>query len=231
VSARQALATALAGTALVAVAVGSLALADARPGASGRDERLYLPSGLFLREAAAGFREQAADWLWFQAVQYYGGYRQGSHGLAYFRGMIRAVNTLDPRFLEAYRFGALVLATDMGDVQGGVDILRRGIHANPDRWALPFEVGFLHYTLSRDYRRAAVWFEAASRAPDATDFARRFAAYARKRAGDLEVSLALWRNLRDTTSSPAMRDLAETMVARIEVALRAGARDAGEVKP
>ena len=218
--ARASLLTLLSAALLFAVITGCLARFDALRHAGSRHEKLYLPSGLFLREATAGFREVAADWLWFQAVQYYGEYRLGRHDLAYFKGMIQAVNTLDPRFLEAYRFGALVLATDMEDVAGGVDVLKRGIQAVPGRWILTFELGFLHYIMTRDHRRAAVWFEAASAAPDASDFARRFAAFARRRAGDLEVSLALWRNLRDSTQSPAMRELAETEMARIEAALR-----------
>ncbi len=189
-------------------------------GAGVRGEKLYLPSGLFLRQAALGFREPGADWLWFQAVQYYGGYRLGRHGLEYFRGLMHNVTRLDTHFLEAYRFGALVIATDMGDVAGGIDLLKRGVLANPGRWILPFEIGFLHYAIQRDYARAAVWFEAAARAPDATDFARRFAAFARGRAGQVEVSLLLWRNLRDTTASPDMRDLAERMIAKCEEEMR-----------
>jgi len=216
------LVTTLSVVALAAAVTGLLGRLEARPQARA-DERLWLPSGLFLRESTVGFRETAADALWFQVVQYYGEYRHGRHDLAYFNGMIRGVTTLDPRFLEAYRFGALVLATDMRDVAGGVDLLRRGIQANPGRAMLPFEVGFLHWVLTRDYARAAVWFDAAARAPDADDFTRRFAAFAHKRAGQLEVSYVLWRNLRDTTSDPGMRDLAERMMAKIEPQLRARA--------
>ncbi len=231
--------TMLAVVALAWAVAGLLGRLEARPAAR-EDERLWLPSGLFLRESTAGFREVAADALWFQAVQYYGEYRHGRHDLAYFRGMMRGVTTLDPRFLEAYRFGALVLATDMRDVAGGIDLLRRGIQANPDCAILPFEVGFLQWVVQRDYARAATWFDAASRAPDASDFTRRFAAFAHKRAGQIEVSYVLWRNLRDTTSDPGMRDLAARMMAKIEPILRARAEGGdgsanlapgGEVRP
>lgn len=216
---------------LAAAALGALAALDGRSRAEAPPERLYLPSGAFLRQATVGFRELAADWLWFQAVQYYGEYRQGRHGLEYFRGMIRNVNALDPRFLEAHRFGALVLATDMDDVPGALDVLQRGIAANPGRWLLPFEVGFVHYLLRRDVPRAAVWFDAAARAPDADDFARRFAAFAHRRAGQPEVARALWSHLRETTSSPAMRDLAEREIARCEEQIRQRDAAAREGRP
>ncbi len=216
-------------TAALAAALAAICLAahGARvgPTAAARAEKLYVPSGRLLREASIGFREPAADWLWFQAIQYYGEYRHGQHDLAYFRGMVACVTRLDPRFLEAYRFGALVLATEMEDVPGAVDLLRQGILANPRGWLLPFEVGFLHYTFGRDPRRATVWFDVAARQPDATDFARRFAAFAHKRAGQLEVSLVLWKRLRETTASQEMRDLADRMIASCEQQIRV--RDAG----
>lgn len=179
-------------------------------------EKLYFPSGRFLRESTLGFREVAADYVWFQTVQYYGSYRKGENDLNYFRGLVDAVTRLDTRFIEAFRFASLVLALDMGDVEGGIDCLKRGILANPDAWILPFEIGFIHYIFTRDYSRAAVWFEAAAASPQANDFCRRFAAFCRKRAGDLEVSLVLWRQLYDTTSNPHMQDLALRMIAQCE---------------
>ncbi len=186
----------------------------------GSQERLYFPSGRFLRQVTPGFREMAADWLWLRTTQYYGSYRRGEHDLRYFRGLLAAVTRLDPRFVEAYRFSALVLAFDLGDGAGAVDVLRRGILANPDDWLLTFELGFHYYVLERDFRRASVWFEQAAALPGASDFCRRFAAWSRRRAGDLEVSLVLWRNLLRTTDSEAMRRLAIDNIARCEELLR-----------
>ena len=205
--------------------VGSLKALEDVPRGSGSGEKLYVPSGHYLRQAVLGFREMAADYLWFQTVQYYGAYRRGEHDLGYYRGLLDAVCRLDPHFVEAYRFGSLVLAMDLRDRPGAVDVLKRGIQNNPDNWVLPFEVGFVYYVLDQDFPRAACWFDAAADSPDATDFARRFAAFCHKRAGDTEVSLLLWRNLYETTSNPAMRDLAERMIGRCEELLRA--RQAG----
>jgi hypothetical protein len=201
--------------------VGSLRALEGVPRRSVTEEKLYVPSGRYLRQATLGFREVAADYLWFQTVQYYGAYRRGEHDLGYFRGLLDAVCQLDPQFIEAYRFGSLVLAMDLRDRSGAVNILKQGIQNNPDTWVLPFEVGFVHYVLDQNFRRAATWFDAAATAPDATDFTRRFAAFCHKRAGDTEVSLLLWRNLYETTSNPAMRDLAERMIQRCDELLRA----------
>jgi len=180
-----------------------------------RQERLYFPSGVFLEESALGFREAAADYLWFRFIQYYGAYAKGENDFRYFDLLIDGVTRLDPRFVEAYHFASLVRWSSLGDVAGSLDILRRGILANPDRAKLPFQIGFMYYVIENDYERAAHWFEVASRCPDATDKEARFAAFARHKAGDDQVSLALWKNLHESTDNPQMKDLAEKMIAKL----------------
>lgn len=206
----------LAGSLLLGIAVISLQSIERTARATDRTEKLYFPSGRFLREGTVGYREIVADFLWFQTVQYYGAYRKGNHDLRYFSGLVDAVTTLDPQFIEAYYFGSLVAAMDQDQIPRAIDLLKRGILANPDNWLLPFQIGFTHYILNQDYERAATWFAIAARSPEATDFARRFAAFSRQRAGNLEGSIALWRNLYKNTSNPAMRELALKMIAQCE---------------
>jgi len=68
---------------------------------------LYLPSGKFIEQTSLGYRELAADWVWFEAVQYYGGFALQQHDLAYFHGLIDIVTDLDPHFSFPYIFGAV----------------------------------------------------------------------------------------------------------------------------
>lgn len=183
------------------------------------EERLYYPEGEFLRHASLGFAAPAADYVWLQTTQYYGGYRRGEHDLSYFNGLIDAVTTLDPRFTEAYHFAALVKCFDHADFEGAVDVLRQGVLANPDDWRLHFDLGFVHYVYLREYVVASNWFEAAAELPGSTDFCRRFAAFSRRRAGDQQGSLILWEHLRRTTDSADMRELAETMIVKCQESL------------
>lgn len=176
------------------------------------DERLYYPDGALLRHASLGFHAPAADYAWLQAIQYYGGFQRGENDLRYFRGLVDAVTTLDPQFTEAYHFASLVLSLDFADFAGAVDVLRRGVLANPDDWRLHFDIGFINYVFLHEYETATLWFDAAAALPGSTDFCRRFAAFSQNRAGDLEGALALWENLLHTTDSADMRTLAEKMV-------------------
>ncbi len=179
---------------------------------------LYLPSGKFIEQTSLGYRELAADWIWFQAVQYYGGYAKGQHDLAYFHGLIDIVTDLDPYFSFPYIFGAVVLSQDMGDLERGVQILRKAMRQNPLDWRYPFEIGFLYYVIARDSERAARYFELAARLPGAGDVPRRFAAFVHSRAGHEETSIRMWEEIARESDQPYMREMAKRYIEK----LRAG---------
>ena len=202
--------------ALLAMMVTSLVQLDLEAEATSRDERLYFPSGKFLVESSIGFRHAAADYLWFRFIQYFGSYAKGLHDLRYFDLVLDGIVRLDPQFVEAYHFGSLVAWSEQGDFPKSLDILKRGILHNPDVAKLPFQVAFTYYVFFHDFERASFWFEVASKCSDATDRESRFAAFSRYRAGDDRVSLALWKDLQKTTSSPDMQALADKMIKKLE---------------
>jgi hypothetical protein len=204
----------------VAVAPHVAGSIHAQRPAADPEQRLYVPEGPLLRHASLGFHAPVADYIWLQAIQYYGGYRRGEHDLRYFSGLVEAVISLDPRFDEAYHFAALVLSLEQNDHQGALSMLKRGILANPDDWRLHFTVGFIHYVMLREWQLASFWFETAARLPGATDFCRRFAAFSARRAGDLTGSLLLWDHLARTTDSDDMRALARRMIDELQRSLR-----------
>jgi tetratricopeptide (TPR) repeat protein len=201
---------------LCVVVVATLQAIDREVDMTVRQERLYFPSGKFLVESTLGFREAAADYLWFRFIQYYGAYAQGYNDFRYFDLLIDSIVKLDPKFVEAYYFASLVYWSSFGDNDGSINMLRRGIEANPDKAKLPFQIGFMYYVIEHDYERAALWFELAGKCPDATDKEMRFAAFARHKAGDERVSLALWKELYRSTDSPQMKELAEKMIRKCE---------------
>lgn len=206
----------LATLALVFIMVTTLAALDDDRKNLDSGERLYFPSGKFLVESSLGFRQASADYLWFRFIQYFGSYAKGHHDLRYFDLLLDGITRLDPRFVEAYHFGSLVAWSEQGDFPKSIDILKRGILHNPDSARLPFQVAFTYYVFYHDYDRAAFWFETAAKCSDATDRESRFAAFARYKAGDDRVSLALWKDLQKTASSVEMRELAVKMIKKLE---------------
>jgi len=176
---------------------------------------LYLPSGKFARQASLGYREVAADVVWFQAVQYFGGYAKSEHDLAYFSGLIDIVNELDPHFVFPYIFGAVVLTQDLGEFERGIDVLRRGMEHNPGSWELPFEIGFLYYTVARKDAQAAHYFDLASRLPGGKERASRFAAFVYAKSGHLETSIRMWEEIEREADQPYMRDMAQRYLVKL----------------
>jgi hypothetical protein len=200
---------------LATLIVGTLRVLDTREESDPSQERLYFPSGNFLVESTLGFREAMADYLWFRFIQYYGAYAQGQNDFRYFELLIDGITKLDPRFDEAYYFASLVYWSSYNDIPQSINMLKRGILANPDKAKLPFQIGFIYYVIEHDYIRASHWFEMAGRCSDSTDKESRFAAFARYRAGDDRVSLELWKNLFQTTDSPHMKELAVNMIEKL----------------
>jgi len=209
----------------IAIAVAALALlVAASRGVEGLAQKkhklevLYLPSGQFVAQAALGYRDLAADILWFRMVQYYGGYRMGENDIALFAHLVDVITDLDPQFTYAYVFGALVMAQDLDQFKQGIGFLEKGVRNNPHDWWLPFELGFLNYVYARDYSQALFYFEKAARLPGAGPQAARFAAFVAAKAGYVETSIAMWEELARTSDNKYIRELAERYIAK----LRAG---------
>ncbi|MCK9995799.1 MAG: hypothetical protein KAH56_05925 [Candidatus Krumholzibacteria bacterium] len=203
-------------TAMALLIFMSLRVFDGQEDLADQQERLYFPSGNFLVESSLGFREAAADYLWFRFIQYYGAFAKGENDFRYFDLLIDGITQLDPQFEMAYYFASLVCWSSFGDTERSIDMLKRGILTNPDKALLPFQIGFMYYVIEHDFERAAYWFGVAGRCSDSTDKESRFAAFARFKAGDDRVSLALWKNLYESTDSQQMKDLAVKMIGKLK---------------
>ena len=184
------------------------------------DEVEYLPRASVLSAVASGYDDAVADFLWLRSVLYYGELRRGDHRGAFYQELVNTVTDLDPRFEDAYRFGASVLADDLGQVDAGVSLLEKGMLNLPQSWWLPFEVGFIEYTVNMDDEQAYRWFQRAARVPGAEEYPRRFAAFLAGRAGDLAVSYELWRYVAATTPNDDMRAKAVDYMQQLEAAMK-----------
>lgn len=180
----------------------------------------YLPSPEVLRVGSFGYDAIVADFLWLKLILYYGESRKGEHELDFFEELANTVVSLDPLYKEGYRFSALVLSQDMGDSEAGIRLLERGMRAMPNDWWLPFEAGFIEYVTNMDDEQAYRWFKRAADVPGAPEFPRRFAAFVASRAGDLEVSVVLYKTIAETTTDKHQRQDALEKVAQLEAAIR-----------
>ena len=190
-------------------------------------ELSYYPSGAFLRPATLGHAETAADLAWLRAVQYYGEHRGSDNRFARMGHVFDILTALSPHYLPAYIFGSFALAQEGHDFAAAERLMQRGLELNPRSGSLAFEAGFLYYVKpnGRDLKRAAEYFELASRQPDAPPQAGRFAAFTRQASGELEVAYALWSGVMHDSPNSFLRQMAEEEMRKIRAAIELGRRE------
>jgi tetratricopeptide (TPR) repeat protein len=190
------------------------ARAAERPAAS---PLLYLPSGRYLGFVALGFDGILADLIYLWSIQYYGNYaiQDRYDYLDHIYGQV--ITELDPRYLDPYLVGALIMDVEAGRPDMALRLLDKGIAANPDTWVLAFEAGFLCYQRLGDYERARAYFERALRAPDVHPLVRRMHAAMIARSGDTRTALREWAEIWNTSEDPYVRTVAAKHVHDLKV--------------
>ncbi len=105
-----------------------------------RDDVL-LRSGKLVKRMSLEYAPLMADIYWTRVVQYYGNkHVRGQANLDLLWPLLDVTTSLDPNLIVAYRFGAMFLSqappTGAGRPDQAVELIRRGIQANPDYWRL-----------------------------------------------------------------------------------------------
>jgi hypothetical protein len=173
------------------------------------EELMYFPSGRLLRVVSLGYETVVADLLWLRGIQYYGEHRRTDRSYPLAEHVFSTITDLDPMFIGAYRFGAFVLGQDVGQPVAGINLIKKGMLHNPGKWQLPFDLGFLYFVQMEDSRTAAHFFQFAARQKDAPLLAKRFSAFAYRKAGKTEMAKALWEEILWSSDNEVMRETAD----------------------
>ena len=193
--------TACAGIPLLFLAIGLLqSRIDAHPRTGiDQQETLLLRSGSLVKKLSLGYNPLLADIYWTRTVQYYGA-RVGIPGTNFdlLWPLLNITTTLDPKLVVAYRFGSIFLSepdlAGAGRPDLAVELVKRGIAANPQEWRLDGDLGFLYYWRLRDYPRAAAAYLEASKNPQAEPIMKMMAArITAKRRIDRDLAFDLVR--------------------------------------
>ena len=198
---------------------------------------LYVTSAQAVQRLTRPVNALAADVYWIRAIQYYGSTmtrlarrphelepppmlaapHEDEYPLLY--SLLDITTTLDPSFKIAYRFGAIFLAETYPAGPGrpdlAVDLLEKGVRADPARWEYKLDIGFVNYWYTHDYARAADWFQRASQVHDAPLWLRPLAAVTAAQGGDRRSSRLMWEAIRQSAEVDWLRDSATRRLAQL----------------
>jgi hypothetical protein len=162
------------------------------------EELLYLPNERLLNHFTAGMDSVVADLLWIQCVQYTGKQLRGERDFRWLEQMVNTVVRLDPYFVDAYRYGAMFLASLNAEDDAALHLLERGAIINPHAAMLPYEMAMVYMLNRRDWpdakKMAALYLGIAARRPDAPAFVPELASTLQSAYDLVEFEEQMWRD-------------------------------------
>jgi tetratricopeptide (TPR) repeat protein len=178
------------------------------------EQELTLRSPAVLKKLSLEYAPLMGAIYWTRAVQYYGEkHRLHDPHLELLWPLLDITTTLDPQLIVAYRFGAVFLSDSpprgAGQPDRAVELLERGMKANPQYWRFYQDLGNVYYFDKRDYLNATRAFEAGGRFPGAPPFLKIMAARIAAQGESLETSYALWLDIYQSTTNSEIRKNAE----------------------
>jgi tetratricopeptide (TPR) repeat protein len=188
------------------------------------DSDLYV-NGSRLKGFAFGAEGLLADWYYMRSLQYIGdkllkvpdqqiNIEDLSHlnpRLLY--PLLDTATDLDPHFIEAYSYGAVVLPAI--DKEKAIALVNKGIAHNPDSWRLYQHLGYIYWKLGQ-YEKAADTYSQGAEIRGAAPFMRLMAAAMKDEAGSRETARAIYREMYDGSDDPMVRTTATRRLQEIE---------------
>lgn len=200
-----------AGAALLALLVWGRASVERHEDAA-ESSLLYLPNGTYMKALSLGHASVLADWMYVWALQYYGNYDRADR-YAYVEHVFRnVIAELDPRYVDAYWMGALILSVEAKDLEAAIGLLDDGLEKNPDAWVLPYLAAWECYH-AKQFDRAEEYFAKAGAIPGAPEHVQRMRLGMIGRQGNLRQAIEAWAEvLDDPDSDGTLRSVAERQI-------------------
>jgi len=163
--------------------------------------------GKRLKGFALGFEGLLADWYWMQSLQYIGDKVTKSTDEVINIDDMRSMNPrllypyldnatdLDPHFLTAYYYGAVVLPAIDG--YKAIALTEKGIANNPDEWRLYQYLGYIYWR-TKDYKKAAEIYERGSRIKGVPSFMKMMAALMVGEGGSRDTARKMYSQMLET---------------------------------
>jgi tetratricopeptide (TPR) repeat protein len=183
---------------------------------------LVLRSGPMLKAISLEYAPLMADLYWTRVVQYYGDkHVRRDENFELLWPLLDVTTTLDPHLLVAYRFGSMFLSegppSGAGRPDLAIELIHRGIRANPEYWRFYEDLGFIYYFELKDYQKASAAFLEGSKNPAALVWMKVLAAKVLEQGENPDTSAFLWNEIYSSTNDPRMKQNAQTHLQLLKV--------------
>jgi Flp pilus assembly protein TadD len=186
-------------------------------------EELYLKPEQ-ARRLSLGFNALVADWYWMRTLQYVGRKITSHRGeiqiddlsalkLHVLAPLLENTTTLDPQFIAAYEYGAIVLPAV--DVEAAVRLIRKGIAANPRAWRLHSYLGYIYWQQDR-FEEAGEAYAAGARIPGSPPWLSMMSAQMATKGGSRETARVIYLNMYQQTGDEQMKRLARARLNQLQ---------------
>jgi tetratricopeptide (TPR) repeat protein len=176
------------------------------------------------RRMSLSFNGLVADWYWLRTLQYVGRKAAAHEGaiqidnlsslnLKILAPLLENATTLDPQFMAAYDYGAVVLPAV--DVDAAIKLINKGIEANPNAWRLRAYLGYIYWQQGR-YGEASEAYAAGTRIAGAPAWLGVLAAQMSTKGGSRDTARAIYETMLRTTEDEHTRALATNRLAQLQ---------------
>src|SRR6202035_956354 len=174
------------------------------------DDQLMMRSGKMVRGLSLEYAPLVADIYWTRVVQYFGNKQaENQVDLRLLWPLLDVTNVLDPQLMPVYHFGSTFLSDapprGAGRPDLAVELLERGLKANPEEWRLYYDLGFVYYFDKKDYAKASAALYEGSKNPKAFIWMKTMAAKIAAEGNSAETSNFLWQDVYNTTTDPLVK--------------------------
>jgi hypothetical protein len=186
-------------------------------------EELYV-SPETARRMSLAFNGLAADWYWLRSLQYVGRKAEAFRGdlniddlsplgLRNLGALLEQSTALDPQFMAAYEFGAVVLPSI--NREAAVRLIERGIRENPREWRLYHHLGYIHWQAGR-FNDAAAAYATGAQVEGAPRWMSVMAAQMNEHGGSRQVAREIYMRTYEASTDEQVRTLAANRLAQLD---------------
>ena len=187
------------------------------------DQDLAL-QGAKLKGFSFGAEGLLADWYWMQSLQYLGNKVVNSKEDLNLENLsnlnprllypyLDNATDLDPRFMAAYQYGAIVLpAIDAGQA---VKFIEKGISDNPKDWRLYHGLGYIYWR-GKNYEKAAEIYAKGAEIENAPPFMRMMSAKMKSDGGSRPTAREIYRQMFENSEDKQVKENAQLRLLELD---------------